>query len=251
MKILLDPKVPSKVIGDQYRIEHVLNNLLSNAIKFSDEGAEIIMSVVYERFHEGFVTFAVRDFGPGISITDQEKLFTPFVPISSRPGEVQKGKGTGLGLSNCKTIITLLGGTIGCRSKLRTGCEIHKSGSEFYFNLRFDSLSSLCSTSTDSERSSSEGESMTSGNDFPIEFYEWKGNTDEWLNDDILSNDGDITDEDYQSISESEVSSCKHCLSNDSGIFSPKSIGKRRVLICDGKYMFLLSSAEHALTIIS
>ncbi len=112
--------------------------MLSNAVKFSDNDSEIEVAVVYERFLQGFITFSVRDHGPGISVCDQNKLFQPFVTIAARPGEVQKGRGTGLGLSICKTIVRLLGGTIGYQSKVRQGQDITTGGSEFYFSLCFD-----------------------------------------------------------------------------------------------------------------
>jgi len=37
--------VPWKVVGDRYRVEHILGNLLSNAIKFSVEGKSISVKV--------------------------------------------------------------------------------------------------------------------------------------------------------------------------------------------------------------
>lgn len=91
----LDPRVPTSVLGDQFRLEHVLGNLVSNAIKFSDFGSTIFISVTYETKLKGHVTFSVRDEGPGISSDDQKLLFQPFVQI--RPGELQKGRGSGLG----------------------------------------------------------------------------------------------------------------------------------------------------------
>jgi anti-sigma regulatory factor (Ser/Thr protein kinase) len=139
-------------MGDLHRIEHVLSNLLSNAIKFTDAASTtaaaafhsmhpvIEIAVVYERFYPGFITFSVRDHGSGISLENQEKLFQPYSIVPQHPGEVQKRRGTGLGLSICKTIVTLLGGTIGCQSKVKTLFEEDpfSGGSEFYFNLSLD-----------------------------------------------------------------------------------------------------------------
>ena len=42
------PAVPQLVLGDRYRIEHVIGNLLSNAIKFSPEDSEIVVEVSVE-----------------------------------------------------------------------------------------------------------------------------------------------------------------------------------------------------------
>jgi len=37
--------VPPKIVGDRYRVEHVISNLLSNAIKFSREGKTVSVEV--------------------------------------------------------------------------------------------------------------------------------------------------------------------------------------------------------------
>ena len=81
-------------LGDQYRLEHVLNNLVSNAIKFSDDNSELCISISYETKSKSGITFAVRDQGPGISIEDQRLLFRPFEQL--RPGELQRGKLTNM-----------------------------------------------------------------------------------------------------------------------------------------------------------
>eukprot|EP01041_Mallomonas_annulata_P005777 gene5777-11672_t len=144
------PDVPVFVLGDRFRIEHVLANFLSNAIKFSPENRNIYIEVtstpkvevdkifeinkltprspVREFPHMVEVEFAVRDQGPGISEEDQIKLFQPFMQI--RPGELQKGGGTGVGLSLCKQIVEMHGGKVKCESLLGLG-------SSFIFAIPF------------------------------------------------------------------------------------------------------------------
>ena len=56
----------------------------------------------------------VADRGIGISVEDQEKLFTPF--FRSDNPETREVSGTGLGLVICKQIIELHGGTMTIRS---------------------------------------------------------------------------------------------------------------------------------------
>ena len=41
--------VPELLLGDRYRIEHVIGNLVSNAIKFSPEDSEIAINVSVEK----------------------------------------------------------------------------------------------------------------------------------------------------------------------------------------------------------
>lgn len=130
----IDSDVPLMILGDKFRLEHVLGNLLSNAIKFSDPNSHIQINVKFES-EEKYVTFFVIDEGPGISADDQKLLFQPFMQI--RPGELQKGRGSGLGLSICKNIIELHYGKIGCRSQLRCGTDRTSGGSTFYFSLQY------------------------------------------------------------------------------------------------------------------
>jgi len=128
--------VPIEIYGDRYRLEHVMNNLLSNAIKFSPEYSDICLSLSYETKVMNSLTFAVRDYGPGISHDDKGELFKPFMQV--RPGELQKGLGSGLGLSICKNMIELHRGSIDCLSIVRSKMDnddMTKGGTEFFFTI--------------------------------------------------------------------------------------------------------------------
>jgi GAF domain-containing protein len=57
--------------GDQRRLTQVLLNLVGNAIKFTDAGEVVIKASA----SNGTFNLAVHDTGPGISATDQAKLF--------------------------------------------------------------------------------------------------------------------------------------------------------------------------------
>ena len=108
--------VPVSLIGDRYRVEHVLSNLLNNAIKFSPQNGKISIDINSSAVNAinskswVSITVSVRDNGPGISPENQRKLFRNYMQI--RPGQLQEGQGSGLGLSLCKQIVTLHGGTI-------------------------------------------------------------------------------------------------------------------------------------------
>jgi hypothetical protein len=161
----LSPTVPTSILGDQFRLEHVLGNLLSNAIKFSDIGSKIDISVTYETKVKNYITFSVRDYGCGMTAEDQKLLFQPFMQI--RPGELQKGRGSGLGLSICKMLITLHNGTIGCVSQYRSEtADPNTAGSEFFFSIEYlppspsDSSDSYDTDSTTTIQQSSAGKTM-------------------------------------------------------------------------------------------
>jgi CheY-like chemotaxis protein len=71
--------------------------------------------------------FEVKDTGIGIDIKNQEKIFKPFEQVKL---DNYTQQGTGLGLAITKELITLMGGTIYVKSKI-------KEGSEFYFSINF------------------------------------------------------------------------------------------------------------------
>ena len=125
--------VPDIVVGDRYRVEHVICNLMSNAIKFSPPNHPIklairLLSTPIDT-SIAIIKVSVADEGPGISSEGQAKLFNNFVQI--RPGHLQEGQGSGLGLALCKQIVTLHGGSIGVNS-------IEGVGSVFHFTIPFD-----------------------------------------------------------------------------------------------------------------
>ena len=46
-------QVPEMLIGDRYRVEHVIGNLVSNAIKFSPEESEVVVDISVEKHETG------------------------------------------------------------------------------------------------------------------------------------------------------------------------------------------------------
>jgi len=92
------------VSGDIEKSVFVFVNLLNNAIRYSPKGGAVVLSV---RRLDGFVEFAVRDSGPGISQKDQEKLFKRFARIDPKDKS-----GWGLGLVIAKDFVQAQGGEI-------------------------------------------------------------------------------------------------------------------------------------------
>ena len=67
----------------------------------------------------GHYTLSVQDTGPGISPSDQAKIFEEFQQADTSSTKTKGG--TGLGLSIAKRIINLHGGRIGVSSELGRG----------------------------------------------------------------------------------------------------------------------------------
>jgi len=101
--------------GDARRVAQVLLNLVGNAIKFTDEGEVEIRATL----DKGHFVLIVRDTGPGIADTDQERIFGEFQQIDNT--STRKKGGTGLGLAISKRMVEMQGGTISVDSALGQG----------------------------------------------------------------------------------------------------------------------------------
>src|SRR5699024_589354 len=61
------------VHGNQDQLRQIIDILVNNALKYSDQEIELNL---YTR--DGYVVFQVKDYGPGISKEDQERIFDRF-----------------------------------------------------------------------------------------------------------------------------------------------------------------------------
>lgn len=98
---------PVLVMAQQAGAIHVLQNLLSNAIKYSPPNSEVgLQAIVYGRSGR----LSVMDRGPGVSKSDQAKLFQRYVRLSAQP--TQGESSTGLGLALAKQRARTMGGDL-------------------------------------------------------------------------------------------------------------------------------------------
>ncbi|ARV59526.1 hybrid sensor histidine kinase/response regulator [Nostocales cyanobacterium HT-58-2] len=99
---------------DENLLRYILTNLLSNAIKYSPQGGRIRFDVLCQK---NTATFKIQDFGIGIPLKDQQRLFEMF----HRASNVGNIPGTGLGLSIVKKCVELHQGQIQLESKVGVG----------------------------------------------------------------------------------------------------------------------------------
>lgn len=116
MKVLLiHTDEPAVVEADIRRIDRIVRNLLTNAAKYG--GSDRIEIEVGQ--NEGCVSFAVRDFGVGLSGDENLRVFDRF--WRADPARTQGG--TGLGLPISKEDAELHGGTLRAWGKPGEGSE--------------------------------------------------------------------------------------------------------------------------------
>jgi PAS domain S-box-containing protein len=121
-----------RIFADPSRVRQVLLNLTGNAIKFTEKGSVTIRvepepsARSTDTTSTAYVRVSVTDTGIGIPIEKQAQVFEKFVQADS--SHSRRYGGTGLGLAICKSLVELMGGTIGFES--RPG-----HGSTFWFTL--------------------------------------------------------------------------------------------------------------------
>jgi two-component system phosphate regulon sensor histidine kinase PhoR len=94
------------LVTDGDRVLQIVSNLLANALHWTPEGGRVDLAL---GAHDGEVTVAVADSGPGIEPQERERIFRPFWS-----GD---GGGTGIGLTIARELAFALGGRLDLESE--------------------------------------------------------------------------------------------------------------------------------------
>ncbi|MDQ6643704.1 MAG: HAMP domain-containing histidine kinase, partial [Chloroflexota bacterium] len=118
---------------DDLRLRQILLNVVGNALKYTPPFSQIEISaeevdggLLSERLHslgrhdfkttaDQYVMIIVRDWGPGIGVQDQSRLFSKFMRLDSALNSVQRG--AGLGLYLCRQLVEAMDGHIWIESQ--------------------------------------------------------------------------------------------------------------------------------------
>jgi CheY-like chemotaxis protein len=123
MSLSYDVTLPRIIKGDPVRIRQVMLNLVGNAVKFTERG---VVRIEVSRHDAAHVKVSVIDSGIGISPEQLDRMFQRFTQADS--STTRRYGGTGLGLAISKTLVELMGGSIGVHSE-------PGAGSTFWFTL--------------------------------------------------------------------------------------------------------------------
>ncbi len=133
LMVRIDPELPKMFLGDVGFIRQIFTNLMGNAIKFTEAGYVYVnVAAVEDNANEnGSINpirlhIAVEDTGIGIPEEDLKQVFDKFSQVDASAS--RKHEGTGLGLSITSSLVGLMSGEIGARSKLG-------QGSTFWFEV--------------------------------------------------------------------------------------------------------------------
>lgn len=127
LRFYIDENLPSRMYGDDVRIQQVITNLLTNAVKYTQTGSVTLnMSVCEKNTDCVRYRVSVKDTGIGIKEEDREQLFESFQRIDEiRNRNIE---GTGLGLAITLKLLNAMGSSLQVDS-------VYGEGSDFYFEL--------------------------------------------------------------------------------------------------------------------
>lgn len=122
IECVIAPNLP-ELMADDLQVEQVLVNLLRNAFQAMEGkiAPRAALNVALDR-SKAYVTFRLRDYGPGLSAEVEHTLFRPFYST--------RRSGMGIGLALCASIVKAHGGTIAAAN--------WEHGAEFSFSLPVD-----------------------------------------------------------------------------------------------------------------
>jgi two-component system phosphate regulon sensor histidine kinase PhoR len=103
---------PSVALADEDKLRQVLVNLLDNAIKYSPDGGDVAIELAGGH---GRVRLTVRDWGLGIPVGEQERIFEKFYRLD--PALTRGVGGSGLGLFISRELVVRMGGSLTVRSQ--------------------------------------------------------------------------------------------------------------------------------------
>ncbi|MDF2179281.1 ATP-binding protein [Aliiglaciecola sp. CAU 1673] len=115
LKTVIEPRIMIKT--DKDRLRQVIINLLDNAFKYGADGGQIRISVSRQ---DQVVLVSVKDFGKGLSETQQSLVFERFYRVEQAR---QQSHNLGLGLPICRQLVDLMGGTLRLQSAPYKGCN--------------------------------------------------------------------------------------------------------------------------------
>lgn len=115
-RIILRMSAPIMLIsGDEQAVRIILRNILANALKYSSSDSEIRLEV--DAWDEGGAVVRITDFGIGIPLEEQSRIFEPFY----RASNVGEKPGLGIGLGLVRDLVEQHGGRVEVESSPEIG----------------------------------------------------------------------------------------------------------------------------------
>ncbi len=117
------------IVAEEQRLKQIILNVVGNALKYSEPGTplEIVARPVGQS--ATLCELRIRDYGSGVPLEDQQRLFDRFVRLERDMNSPMRG--AGLGLFICRQLAEAMGGDIHVESTGNVG-----EGSTFIISFR-------------------------------------------------------------------------------------------------------------------
>jgi len=125
MELVVEVRESGLVLADATALHELLANIVSNALKFTPPGGGVRAVYGVDPGDASRMVLSVSDDGPGISASDQERLFGKFQRLTARPTGSEHS--TGLGLYIVRKLVEAMHGEVWCVSELGEGATFHVS----------------------------------------------------------------------------------------------------------------------------
>lgn len=125
LECVIDPAMPSRLVGGIARLRQILFNLVGNSLKFTERGSvRLEMTPLSSACGDELrVLFSVSDTGIGIPAEKFREMFKPFTQVEGAYN--RKYQGAGLGLAIVRRLVELMNGHIFLESTLGEGTAVH------------------------------------------------------------------------------------------------------------------------------
>jgi CheY-like chemotaxis protein/uncharacterized membrane protein YhaH (DUF805 family) len=136
----IDPRLPSRILGDRNRISQILMNFVSSSLKHILSGhISLEAHLLTETTTKATIRFECKDTGPGIREGQLETMYQPILHVITTREDSSSGESCSISeeLSSdvCCRLAQLMNGHIGAESQSNLGAR-------FYFVLEVEKYSS-------------------------------------------------------------------------------------------------------------
>jgi signal transduction histidine kinase len=118
----VDENTPAELVGDELRINQILNNILSNAFKYTEKGTvsmNISSEIIDTENTEVYIIFSISDTGQGMKPEDVNSIFKEYSRFNTEANRATEG--TGLGMNITKKLVEMMDGDISVESEYGKG----------------------------------------------------------------------------------------------------------------------------------
>ncbi len=129
-EVVLDKRVPERMVIDDEHVAQILQQILENAFKFTHQGQiRLVISLEFlamdksdDQVGTKIIKFRLIDSGIGIAADKLQEVFEPFMQADG--SNTRRYSGAGVGLFIARSLAEIMGGTISIDSTEGTGTQI-------------------------------------------------------------------------------------------------------------------------------